>query len=158
MTTIVCDGHFMAADSGLSYNGMLLGDANPQKIWCAKWRPAGFSFFGTTGDMGDGLLLKRWIEAGGSGQAQIAEPDLGASFCALEWYDGMLFAWDCRAIPLLTNWKQWAIGSGSQVAMGAMLAGAGAIQAARYACKIDDGSSMPVNWINMIDGTGGSER
>lgn len=39
-----------------------------------------------------------------------------------------------------------AIGTGSEIAMGAMMAGASAVEAVEIACDLDTGSRKPVSW------------
>lgn len=55
----------------------------------------------------------------------------------------------CSAVPFEVP-KTFAIGSGALVAMGAMYAGATAVEAVRIACRLDDGTGGKVHSMKII--------
>lgn len=139
MTTIAFDGKVLAVDSGLTTNGMLVRHPTP-KILVGANRAAAM-----TGSVSDVLALARWWVDGSVGPCPTGI-DAGDSLLGIE-----------RGRPLaiyvnnlgreLEMGTPDTEGSGAQVAMGALLAGALATEAVRIACEVDKGTLGPVNYV-----------
>ena len=128
MTTVVWDGKSLAADSQVT-TGSVRGTAH--KLAKSK---AGFLVAGC----GDWPTVKMWINWVLAGMPPEQQPS-SVSETSILIVDPRgrptLFADTPVASPLPR--KQWAIGSGADIALGAMAAGADARAAVKIACKLD---------------------
>lgn len=135
MTTIAVKAGVMAADSRMTF-----GDRASR---CDKlYRRAG-AIIGVAGDASPALLFVDWY---GTGRPR---PELfvtgEAEFYALVLDDrGRIFLFDkwCKGERIRES--SYAIGSGADLAVGAMDAGKSAIAAVKIACKRDVNSGLPV--------------
>ena len=59
--------------------------------------------------------------------------------------------WISEILPILDPYA--ACGTGGAYALGAMLAGKSAIEAVKIACKLDNGSGLPVESVSISDAT-----
>jgi ATP-dependent protease HslVU (ClpYQ) peptidase subunit len=128
MTTVAFDGTTLAADSQ-STTGNIRGHAT--KIAKNK---AGFLVAGS----GSYAVVKVWINwvlAGMPAESQPTNADESSIIIVDPRGHATLFAEIAVAQPMPR--KQWALGSGGDLAMGAMAAGADARTAVKIACKLD---------------------
>ena len=135
MTVIATDGKSMAGDSYTTAHAQLLRTA--RKVHRLKdGRIAGAC--GTTTDC---LALIRWLNDGGD------KPSLGDDVVALILNpDGSVDWMDCKFEMVKGNMVPYAIGSGGDLALGAMLAGKSPKEAAKIACsrQLDCGGEITV--------------
>lgn len=129
MTVIVWRNGIMAADT-LSYihNGECRMPGEVQKIW----RLANGSLLGHAGVRRQAHALMRWVEEGEKGEP----PDTGEVTAILAERGGRLRLFDGKSERDHDDVPFYAIGSGAQVALGALYQGATAIQAAQIACLV----------------------
>lgn len=126
MTTVAVKDGVIAADSFVS-------SSYGRK--CVKLRKIKRSWYGVAGDWDDALKFFEWRKSGGDA------PMMG-KLDALEIRGKKVYYW-CGDVPEEVK-PPYAIGSGADIAMGAMHFGATAEQAVALACKLDDCSSLPV--------------
>lgn len=147
MTTIATDGQCIVADGlAVAHHEILAHDE--VKIFQATPPAAAFgpdigqpSFFGQAGEWYCWDRVRRWFNDG----APLDKlPDLSEHWCLLQLtHDGDVFYWDDKLVPELRGsirrdgGVRVCIGSGREVAMGAMLAGAGPKQAVIHASLYD---------------------
>lgn len=140
MTTIACNRELMAADSQVTRGTI---SAACQKIWKVNG-----DILGTCGTYEIGLQFVKWYEAKG------AAPELWDSsaedFTALVLTaKGGIFEYGPKLMPIEVMEKFHAVGSGCEIAIGAMEAGADPIQAVKIACKRDSGSGGKVRHMGV---------
>jgi hypothetical protein len=128
MTTVAWDGKTLAADSQ-STTGSVRGTA--AKL--AKNRD-GFLVAGS-GDLGTVKVWINWVLAGMPPDQQPTSIEEANILVIDPRGRPSLFSGLAVAQPLPR--RQWAIGSGGDIALGAMAAGADARQAVKIACKLD---------------------
>ena len=142
MTTIAYRDGVLAADSLISCGQTRIGSV--RKIVRAN----GF-LAALTGDMQDTVLLRRWLEAGcpEAPNDDDASPwgtlgNDGGSGIVVDATGAMVF--DNKLRRYAVDAPFLADGSGADIALGAMAAGASAEDAVRIACRLDTGSGEPV--------------
>lgn len=132
MTVIAYRDGVMAADSRVTGNFVTTGI----KLYRKNSRIIGFA-----GDLHQALVFVDWYF-----DNKQRKPDLANES---DWYalvassDG-LEEWNHALRPVQIMDRFYAIGSGAEIAMGAMEAGASAKRAAEIACKRADGCGLPV--------------
>lgn len=109
---------------------------------------------GTSGDVGFGDAVVNWIEEGGVDNAAIAAPKLemdGGFACLILRPSGelLLMGQDCRPCAIETP---YAVGSGMDLAIGAMRAGATPKQAVEIACEYDEHSGGEIAVFTLACG------
>tara|TARA_R100000808_G_scaffold5213_3_gene16004 strand:+ start:6645 stop:7085 length:441 start_codon:yes stop_codon:yes gene_type:complete len=136
MSTVATDGTTMAADSRITDDGGAMDLLNFPKVRRIRDSVVGFA-----GDVEMGILFFNWIEHG--------EPDDPAQkpqfddddFAGLVMRKGGVFWYGKRLIPGgVLSGSPTAIGSGGDLALGAMLAGKSPAEAVRLACRVDTNS------------------
>lgn len=142
MTTIAYRSGVMAADSGVFMNDTL--EFSHQKVM----RLSDGRLFGACGDSGFIQKVIRWLEAGsdpdhvptllsdGTFSALLVSPD-GGTVWSIDKY--------LELIP--AKGEYFADGSGRNIALGAMAAGASAREAVEIACRFDVTSAGPIDTI-----------
>lgn len=131
MTTIATDGRSMAADTHSTSEGLIV-NRSAVKVTRAK----DGSLVGVAGDCSAGALFRRWLD---EGERQDSLPNFrGAEdFIAIVLRpDGRLDAFD-KALVAVEYELPAAVGSGGQLALGAMLAGRSPAQAVEIAAQRD---------------------
>ena len=127
MTTIACDGKSMAAD-GQAQAGGAICCRSMVKVFALS----DGSLYGACGDSGDGERHMKWVDEGCEG-APPEKLDTDFGFLCLR-PTGRLFEGGSSA--LLTEIEApFAVGSGGEIALGAMDAGATAEQAVAIAAS-----------------------
>lgn len=139
MTTIAFDGKILAADSAMAWGELFLPAAaskimTDQKILIAL-----------AGKVTDGRALARWLMAGETKDDFPRGIDDDVVLFAHDRKNGSRFVGanghsECVAAP-------YANGGGCEVAMGAMMAGANAVEAVRIACKLQVRSRGPIDYV-----------
>lgn len=138
MTTIAWDGKTLASDS--RQIGDYVDQCNVTKIFTV-----GSSYLGLAGDSGKGQIFLRWYK-----DQTKPRPDQHSldGFEALIIKGSRTYYVD-KTCELIECGKPAAIGSGCDCAMGAMLAGATAIEAVKIAIKLDQYSGGKVRSIKV---------
>jgi ATP-dependent HslUV protease subunit HslV len=144
MTTIAYRDGVMAADSACFNEGLYEGEVD--KIWPLS----DVGLLGCCGEYGAILKVVEWLKAGG-------EPKLKPRLSRESEFAGLLVKREGEVMhyqiglrPLCIMAEFHAIGSGRQIAIGAMAAGASAEEAVQIACRYDRISMEPVR-TRMID-------
>ena len=133
MTVIAYREGILAADSQFT-------DENFQTTGKKLFRKRG-KIIGFAGDAEQGLVFTDWYFNRRSRKPEFSSEK---DWCALVLGKDGLEYWGPSLRPLEIDEKYYAIGSGAAVAMGAMDAGATALQAVRIACKRDPHCAPPV--------------
>lgn len=127
MTTIATDGKTMAGD-GLTVNGRdIVVGTSRQKVF----RLDNGGIYGACGNAREVIDLMEWL----NGRRE-KEPDLKDISALVIRPDGSLVIYN-DSVTCISAEAPTAIGTGSQVAMGAMAAGASPVEAVRLACERD---------------------
>ena len=134
-------------------NGVLAGDSQVTdgQIWTADKlfdvsSSAGRLLVGVCGDVYAGLVFVEWLKNEKSRKPDIGNEDFEAIVIA---ESGRVTIWNQSLIGWRPKGKYFAIGSGGPVAMGAMSAGKGAIDAVKVACKHDPYTRGPVRSLRL---------
>jgi hypothetical protein len=141
MTTVAIKDGIIAADSAVYDRGTLVGT-------CHKLtRLRDGTIITGTGGWDSLTTFREWYANGPKSE----RPRLGDSFEAFVIKpNGASYWYGIAALPTRLNiGKFHALGSGYQIAMGAMAAGASAIEAVKIACKLDSGTEAPVRHIKF---------
>lgn len=128
MTTIAFDGKRLAVDSRITTASDTVVIERAKKLWKigALW----IAFAGNSQDM---MLAVQWFRDG----MPESKPKLDSNFSAFSWDGKRLCRYECGLVPMPQNVKFAAGGSGIDVALGAMAAGANAVQAVKIAARFD---------------------
>jgi len=102
---------------------------------------------GFAGDVSYATLYCDWYGSGKPMPDQLRSIPEEKKFSVLIYAGKKLYEADGICRPLEVEAKFYAIGSGAQAALGAMHAGASALQAAKIACKIDSACGLPVQTL-----------
>jgi len=141
MTTIAFDGKTLAADS------LAIGGAtSPHRIAQKIFDIGGGVFVAIAGTLGEGAKFAAWYVEGADIAAP-ALPDLKDS-SVLVVSEKHSYEFDETLMPLPVR-APCAIGSGGEVALGAMMAGATASEAVKIACKVDIHSGGRVRCVEV---------
>ena len=128
MTTVAFDGKSLAADSQTT-----TGSIRGTTVKIAK-NKAGFLVAGS----GDLCVIKQWLNWVLDGMPPERQPEhCRESNIIVVDPRGRVTVFEDNAVALSPPRKQWALGTGSDIALGAMAAGADARQAVKIACKLD---------------------
>jgi ATP-dependent protease HslVU (ClpYQ) peptidase subunit len=136
MTTIVADveNGLMASDSRVGHGA--------NSFRSVKLFEVGKELIGVSGNLSNAMKFVDWYAAGCDTDSEPAFE--GEGFDALVLDGARLMAWDDSMVPMRVLEPFYAIGSGSQAAMGAMLAGATAEKAIEIAAKLDSNTDSNV--------------
>lgn len=142
MTTIAFDGKILAVDRGIGHMGQSVIVSVESKIVAGRDRVAA-----VCGSMTDGLALAAWwVHGGGAVPA-----DIDSGTCLIGFERGNKHAVYVsgvgRQIKMPTPTAEAV---GGPVAMGAMLAGANAVEAVLIACQVDKDTLGPVDYV-LVD-------
>lgn len=131
MTTIACNKETMAADSQFTEGHLT---SHGRKIFQVKGDIAAFA-----GDQEVGLEFIEWLNGGD--KPELPLEDFEGLVLTKE---GKMIYYGCKLRPAPVTESHTAIGSGSHLAIGALMQGATPEAAVRIACKRDAYSSGPV--------------
>jgi ATP-dependent protease HslVU (ClpYQ) peptidase subunit len=139
MTTIACDGKSMASDGRSTDEGGLICSESVVKVRRLK----DGRIFGLSGTPFDLDNIERWFNEGGE------FPEVGEQFDVLLLdKDGCVYCYD-RKGDCTEEMLPAAIGSGCELAIGAMEAGATPAEAVRIACKRHNGSGGKITVLSL---------
>ena len=138
MTTILASmkHRVMVADSHVSSGG---SGFKTQKIFRVNDKLVGFS-----GVLSHALKFIEWMKHGTPLNLAQSAKDGDTSFEALVMDGGFLYYYDQELVPATIDDPIYAIGSGSDYALGAIDAGATPKRAVEIACARDDSSGGPI--------------
>jgi ATP-dependent protease HslVU (ClpYQ) peptidase subunit len=135
LTTIASDGRTMAGDSLTSDAGGIRVSADP------KVRRIREALVGCAGRADDAEAFFRWYAGG----AKIGDdPALSQNFIALITTRAGMFICHANCYPIPIENEVCTIGSGHEIARGAMAMGASPERAVEIACELDTRSGPPV--------------
>lgn len=148
MTTIAWDGKVIAADSQYTYESEAGGNRKHRcpKLFRKETKDGRNVIIATQGDGSAGLVFLDWFGSGKKPPAVITHhlPD----FTCLVWSKAGLLEYDAYCRPYKIELPFYAIGSGANVALGAMKFGATAAQAVETAIEFDAYTMGPV--VEMV--------
>lgn len=135
MTVIATDGKVIAADSRTCSGDLVLNDATRKLVRCKDGSVAGVA-----GEATSCALVREWLVAGEDMSAIPDHPrhpdeEGGSRFKALILRPGGRLQFMDAAFTAIDAQPPFAIGSGGDVALGAMLAGKSAEQAVKIAMR-----------------------
>jgi len=142
MTTIAWDGKILAADR-LGQIGDWKFDDGP-KIH----RLSGGRHFAAAGQCAIGERVRQWADTGRD-KPVLKEGDAFSGILVTS--DGDAYLLEYALLPMRIQ-PLFAIGRGAQFALGAMAAGADAVQAIEIANRLCVHSGFGVNWVRFEDG------
>ena len=139
MTTILWDGKQLVSDSQVSEEGVSAIDPTP-KIFRKK-----HVYYAAAGDLTESMAVVRWHVRGA--KPKDFPDDLSGEYHVLVVKNGKAIEYagsrhTCPVKPPV------AMGSGRELALGALLAGASAKRAVAIACRLDNQSSPPLRVYN----------
>ena len=151
MTVIVWDGKALAADRQATENGVLHTMTKIKKI--TKGKKKGW-LIGNAGVAASGALLMAWFESG-------AEPSqfpyeyqktegLHAALLAIS-PEGVIHKFEHLPIPIVFEDDFYAMGSGKDMAMGALAMGADAAQAVEIVCTLETECGVGIDVVYLKD-------
>lgn len=144
MTTIAMRDGVIAADSGTTAGGIYVGAM--RKIT----RLADGRLLAATGSIGDGRAVDSWLNAGGDPDKKPKIDDDGYDALCLS-PDGSAWRIDSSLTFFQLDAPFHAVGSGFELALGAMAHGATAAEAVKIACRLDTRSREPIH-VEALDG------
>ena len=137
MTTIVATKNGIYADTLCSYSV-------PFKV--GKVATIGKSVFAGAGDLDDLTRFFEWRRGGGK---TVDAPSLDDGIDVLEVCADGIFIWGKKLVRLKINQDVYAVGSGSQYAIGALAFGATPEQAIEVAAKFDTQTALPIEFVKF---------
>jgi ATP-dependent protease HslVU (ClpYQ) peptidase subunit len=141
MTTVATDGKSMAADGQSSTDDGPITNLNRRKIT----KLPGGSIVGGAGQLPDILRLTAWLEDGG----QQKPPRIREPLAMLQLMPtGEVLYWNEELEPHPIDVPA-AVGSGAELALGAMLAGASPKEAVGIACQRDPMSGGKITVLSL---------
>lgn len=143
MTIVAYKDGIMAADSQIT-SGWHRCSTHARKI-----HRIGSSYFGfTAARMGEIPEFMRWLKAG---KPEDKRPHMGEGFEVMEVdTKGRIFLWDSRCERM--RWREpfYATGGGLHFALGAMEAGASAVEAVRITKKLFLGAGGQIQQVKIL--------
>lgn len=128
MTTIAFDGKRLAVDSRLTTASDTIVGERHKKLF-----KVGATWIAFAGNAQNCVIALRWFKAGMPDE----RPKIEDSFSAFAW-DGLhLVRYECGLVGMPQRVKIAAGGSGIDVALGALAAGANAVEAVKIAARFD---------------------
>lgn len=143
MTTIVADKTRMVSDSKVV---MTNTSGDTSILICAKITIKAKAIIGTCGEAHLGDEFIKWY---GTKRKKPSVFGKNADFEALVLTDKGLFHYDEYLSGGKLNNPWFAIGSGSFAALGALHAGTTLEEAVEIACKVDNGSGLPIQVVKL---------
>lgn len=143
MTTVAYDGRMLASDKMANYGSTA--------IECTKiFKTVEGLLVGASGELDNTLPFKEWVLGGRDPKSR---PTLTDAFSGIVIeLNGAITYYTFRLVPSTITRKQWALGSGSDYALGAMAAGKNAEQAICIATELDTNTGMGVDVLIYKNG------
>lgn len=159
MTVIVWDGKTLAADRQATENGVLHTITKIRKI--TKGKNKGW-LIGNAGVAASGALLMDWFEAGADPKNfpyEYQKTDgLHAALVAIS-PEGKIHKFEHLPIPIVFEDGFYAMGSGKDMAIGALAMGADAVGAVEVVCTYESECGVGIDAIKLKEGKkNGSKR
>lgn len=139
MTTCAYDGNFLATDSLGAIDGVVATLSEPKLTETSQGIVAM-----AYDDADDGKRFAEWFNRKKRGDL----PKLSKGFSALCFHGGKCEYWVRTGCQGYVD-PPFAIGTGAQLAIGAMEHGATAIEAVEVACRRDINSGGKVQWVSL---------
>ena len=127
MTTIAYNNGLLCADTQVNSNSCVYG-------YASKIFEHDGVFYASCGQKQDFEQLKNWVK---SGKKEDKKPSFDCSFSGMYCDGDNIYCFDDKFIPYIIEADYFAMGSGWEIATGAMEFGASAEEAVNIACKID---------------------
>lgn len=141
MTTIAWRDGVLCADKKASQDGSAY---KTTKLFRTKTHALAFA-----GDLGMGLLFVKWWKGGREGECPLAlemGQDDTTSVLVMNLDTGVCAQWESPGVAIAIEDSFCAVGSGQDLAVGAMSFGATAIEAVECACEWDNSSGLGYNY------------
>lgn len=137
MTTIAYKNGVVACDKQCTDNGRICKGSYKAVLTADK-------VYVVTGKITMGLKFVEWLEQGGRDLEDVPAPKLkGTEILEMDLKTGKATVWE-DDFPLPVEDKIMALGSGGDIALGAMAAGASPEESIKIAEKWDDGTGLGV--------------
>lgn len=146
MTVIAWDGESLAADRQANESGLRHTTTKIKRIEKGKFKGC---LMGAAGSVSQGLVMMSWFESGADPSffPQYQDSDDTAAQLVVITKDKEILRFDFNPIPIVFHDDKYAIGSGRDLAIGAMAMGADATRAVEVAIQFDTGCGMGINVI-----------
>ena len=141
MTTIAYKDGVLAADSACVCDGVYEGRV--EKVVRSNALNA---YIAVSGNLANQAIFQRWLE---SGARESEKPELDDFSAMVVRGDGAVTQYDKLLEEFRIYGEFFAIGSGRELAVGAMAAGATAVEAVEVACRFDTSSHGPVDVFDV---------
>lgn len=138
MTTIAYRDGVLAADSQMNVGAIRHGVSE-------KIGRKGRLLYGGAGDVAWCWEFRSWVQQGAEGEPPACAPDATSSFVILP--DDRIVVFHANGVQLCSGLPFFADGSGWELALGAMSAGASAEQAVRIATRWDTRSGGDIRVV-----------
>lgn len=149
MTAVAWNEDIIAWESRVQSGGMNFETRVP------KVRVINGKVYAFSGDMDAFDHIIKW-EQDGCDLLESAMPE--TEWTLVVWEPGQETAFYTNFVPMKSwTWPVHAIGSGAQIAIAAMRAGADPRRAVEIACELDPGCGGPVHTLSLKDALGGAE-
>lgn len=135
MTTIAYRDGVLAADKKASHSGTAY---RTTKLWRTKTHA-----MAVAGDLSVGIRFVEWFKNGQKGKCPL---NSSTQMLVMDLESGKCWHWESPGIAMLIEDRFAALGSGSDLAIGAMSYGASAIEAVICASEWDNESGLGVNF------------
>lgn len=147
MTTVAYDGKTLAADKMSTTNG------RPHLSVHEKIRRINYhgqaALAAGAGTIVYSHTVIEWLNRGAPSDDKPDLPGPDDSFTVMVVTEGGVFIYTDSLVPVPVGNIPWALGSGSEYALGAMAAGASAKRAVEIACTLDVSSGMGVDVLTL---------
>lgn len=150
MTTIAWDGCTLAADKKASRNGMA---HTVTKIHRLARGPYDNYLAGICGHLSTGIEVLEWLESGADPATfpeRQKDSDTSAHVLMIS-PEGKVSLLEESYIPMSFDDTIFAIGTGREIAMGAMKFGASAREAVQIATQLDNSTGMGIDVLHLIN-------
>lgn len=147
MTTIAYKDGILSFDSRITSGSVMHG-------WMVKGKIVGQHLVAASGAAQDIQAFFDWFEAGADQKkkADFGLYDREADLCALVVdAKGKVTIYEDRVYPIFIEHLFYAVGSGAEIAIGAMAAGKSAAESVRLASKFDSATGGPIRSLKISD-------
>lgn len=151
MTVIAWDGKTLAADKQATENGVLHAITKIRKI--TKGKKKGW-LIANAGVAATGNLLMDWFEAGADPHHFPYENQKTDGFNAYILAispDGVIHRYEHLPIPIIFEDEFYAMGSGKDMAIGAMAMGADAVTAVQVVCTYETECGVGIDAVHLTE-------